>query len=294
VTLGDEVFARLLMAPLVHRLGTMAKRRQQSKASGGADGRVCVFCNGRPVTREHVIPAWIADAVRVDESGTFVGRVESVRNGVELPPRHLKSRKDLLSPIRVVCAECNGGWMSDLEGAVRPLLEPMIAGASQVCLTSDEQARVARWAAKKALLLGYAESPPHPASTSRLTWIRQQDGAPLSTWVYLAAMAPEGPTFRGRLHFNTYMNEASTIEGGTFRVCTMLLRRLVVQVLQMDLVTAATAEPDRPLTFNQIAIQVWPTSPLLRCWPPNRPLTEREFQLFADNFTRLNRIRTPS
>ena len=146
--------------------------------------------------------------------------------------------------------------MSDLETVARPLLEPMIADTNRVSLTSTEQGLVARWAVKTTLLLGYVERPAHPASPARLSWVRQKDGAPLLTWVYLAAMAPGGPTFRGRLHFNTYTNEARIIEGGTFRVATLLLRRLVVQVLQMDLVTQVTAEPDNPTAFNEIAIQV--------------------------------------
>jgi hypothetical protein len=40
--------------------------------------------------------------------------------------------------LRAVCGTCNSGWMSDLEAAVRPLIEPMIWGYN-ASLTTGQQ-----------------------------------------------------------------------------------------------------------------------------------------------------------
>ena len=88
-----------------------------------ATARRCIFCGGAgPMTREHVLADWI-------------GR----EFGIKDPQRHWhlaetdagsRVRQYLQSPFRstakCVCASCNAGWMARLEGAVRPILRPMM------------------------------------------------------------------------------------------------------------------------------------------------------------------------
>ena len=53
---------------------------------------------------------------------------------------------------RIVCAECNGGWMSRLESDVKPLIAPAILG-EQTTFDIEQQGLVATWAVKTALML---------------------------------------------------------------------------------------------------------------------------------------------
>lgn len=57
--------------------------------------------------------------------------------------------------VRVVCAACNNGWMSDLEGRVEHVLTPMVAGHSMT-LPPTAQLDVALWTAMKAFVVKFA------------------------------------------------------------------------------------------------------------------------------------------
>ena len=53
--------------------------------------------------------------------------------------------------LRVVCRGCNNGWMSQLESAVKPLLEPMILG-HRVQLNEAAQRILAEWITLKIMV----------------------------------------------------------------------------------------------------------------------------------------------
>jgi hypothetical protein len=57
--------------------------------------------------------------------------------------------------IRVVCADCNGGWMGSLETKVRPILSPMMTGDPRT-LSVEEQTTLAQWITLKTLIAEHA------------------------------------------------------------------------------------------------------------------------------------------
>ncbi len=129
----------------------------------------CVFCGKSGfLSAEHVVPKWVRKGPQVREpvrefSGTtYVGAAEA-----------------LAIVFHEVCANCNTGWMGDLEMAARPVLEPLLLGAApgtSRILDPDQQAILATWAVKTSLLLtlGKFRGQDHgwiPAST--LQWLYQ-------------------------------------------------------------------------------------------------------------------------
>ena len=104
-------------------------------SSNPSDKRTCVFC-GRsdgPFHKEDVLPKWIVKSLDVAR----------VRIHNTTPEPFIVS-KSMGVVTRAPCQRCNNGWMSDLEQAVRPFLEPMIHG-QPVDLDSDAQTAVAQW-----------------------------------------------------------------------------------------------------------------------------------------------------
>ncbi|WP_417220935.1 hypothetical protein [Arthrobacter sp.] len=59
------------------------------------------------------------------------------------------------SEIKVVCGDCNGGWLSNLEEDVAPILKPLMSGESKHMKTA-ERVLLARWAMKTAFMVEFA------------------------------------------------------------------------------------------------------------------------------------------
>ena len=76
--------------------------------------RTCLFCDQKAKTLEHVWPAWLNESLGVSSPS----RVEAWLG----PEAERKEWHDAPIQIRAVCASCNNGWMSRLEGKARPLI----------------------------------------------------------------------------------------------------------------------------------------------------------------------------
>lgn len=72
----------------------------------------CIFCSKPADSHEHVIPQWIYKKCGDDFTGTrfFRGRYVEGKGLMEEGQPLPKSVKS-----KIVCEDCNGGWMSDLE-----------------------------------------------------------------------------------------------------------------------------------------------------------------------------------
>ena len=81
--------------------------------------RECAFCFAtQGLTKEHIISDWV--------NGLFPGRSEV--NYQDGKGRAEKWHADKIDwKARVVCRDCNNGWMSDLESTLaKPSLTPLI------------------------------------------------------------------------------------------------------------------------------------------------------------------------
>lgn len=90
--------------------------------SAGSDRR-CVFCNQAAGSREHALPQWLAISMGVQDLPVQPGLITSAR-GIE-PQGNARAAGKLIT--KGVCSGCNGGWMCDLEGVVKPFLAPLVA-----------------------------------------------------------------------------------------------------------------------------------------------------------------------
>ncbi|MEU1366621.1 hypothetical protein ABZ454_10850 [Streptomyces sp. NPDC005803] len=109
--------------------------------------KVCVFCGGTPLTKEHVLPRWLK--VAMDPTVRTVRYVRLSRDGVQ---RH--DAPPLNDQVKVVCSDCNSGWMNQLEEDVRPFLPDLIRGLP-CTLDSVRQRSLASWALKTILMFQY-------------------------------------------------------------------------------------------------------------------------------------------
>ncbi|WP_405459690.1 hypothetical protein OG786_20905 [Streptomyces sp. NBC_00101] len=113
--------------------------------------KVCVFCGGTPLTKEHVLPRWLK--VALDPS---VRRFRYIRLSEEGLQRH--DAPPLNDQVKVVCSECNSGWMNQLEESVRHFLPALIQGTA-CTLDAAEQQALATWTLKTLLMFQYTHRP---------------------------------------------------------------------------------------------------------------------------------------
>jgi hypothetical protein len=148
----------------------------------------CVFCGGRPTTNEHVFPRWLerflpADRRQVLELARYgEGRYDVAVNKVGLEIR-----------VNKVCAECNNGWMSQLEAASIDVLTPLIEGLDDLQLLSlAEQRQIALWATKTAMMTDQTQADPLLTYAQR-SRLRTHRAIPGGTRVWIGACGELNP-----------------------------------------------------------------------------------------------------
>lgn len=119
---------------------------------------MCVFCGGNRVTREHVFPFWLREAVgggghathyRLAPDDSVAGEATDYEAPWTAPEAEVV--------VRAVCTPCNNTWLNDLDHAVEPLIIPLIRNRPTQ-LGDEERTLLATWAAKIALLLEHTRA----------------------------------------------------------------------------------------------------------------------------------------
>lgn len=87
----------------------------------------CIFCGGDGrLSKEHIFADWIKNyipklQINTKHHTTYFG--SSPKKGKMNRPGDVHSQK-----LRIVCIDCNGGWMSGLQNNAKPYLVPLLDG----------------------------------------------------------------------------------------------------------------------------------------------------------------------
>ena len=85
--------------------------------------RLCGFCRGPGVNKEHVWPDWlrkiILDSRAMGGQKAFHAQIERGGSTSEFKNPSLEIK------VGMPCSSCNGGWMSALENQVKPFVTTM-------------------------------------------------------------------------------------------------------------------------------------------------------------------------
>lgn len=109
----------------------------------------CRFCRRKADrTREHVWPQWLQDSLNCrDDVRALVHR--SISGGVS--SRRVQNTASMV--LGGVCAECNNGWMSELETRTVPVIGRMLSEERRPTLTGEDATTLALWSFKTAIVL---------------------------------------------------------------------------------------------------------------------------------------------
>ncbi|MEA2442522.1 MAG: hypothetical protein QOH76_3946 [Thermoleophilaceae bacterium] len=151
--------------------------------------RRCVFCGGDPVNQEHALPRW-ASRLFTDEVVDFARTIQYRDSEAEVRPWR---GRPFSATVGGPCIACNGGWMSDLEQQVAPILTPLIRGGAGT-LDPVAQHLVATWAVKTMLMLRLVVSDRDDAELDpgMYRWLRDHRAPPPAEQVWVSTYAGEG------------------------------------------------------------------------------------------------------
>ena len=111
----------------------------------------CIFCAATGVTKAHVFAkSWtnLFDEPNDTQEHEVVHRHTNPGTGEQ---HVIKRARTFALVSRKVCAECNSGWLNELEERVKPVMADFAANRP-VVLSADEQADVALWASVAILI----------------------------------------------------------------------------------------------------------------------------------------------
>lgn len=134
-------------------------------------GRKCVWCGSPANSKEHVYPQWLrkfeGPSSYIAKHGSYqepaprlIARPGADGRLVEFEAVRAKTMPNLHEvQVKVVCRECNSGWMSRLETDTEPIVRRLAQGP-QTSLSAAESEILACWAHKSFLMYDLWEETP--------------------------------------------------------------------------------------------------------------------------------------
>lgn len=115
--------------------------------------KVCIFCGGTGLSKEHFWPDWISKYISKSGTDKHTAEVHSgdAKSKPELEKKTERQGDLVTKKFRVVCKECNNGWMSRLENSVKPFILSAIQNKN-ITLNSEQVAMLAQWVVMKVLV----------------------------------------------------------------------------------------------------------------------------------------------
>lgn len=111
--------------------------------------RICVFCDQKAGSREHVLPAWLTKNDRYKEAIKPAIYTSSLKNLIVIHDfqKSVNERGPMPNgnvTCKYVCASCNGGWMSKIENDMKRLADLSEWGNTPVDLSLHRKL-IYRW-----------------------------------------------------------------------------------------------------------------------------------------------------
>jgi hypothetical protein len=145
----------------------------------------CIFCLERPsnMTEEHVWGDWVTSHLPRTMNKHNHANVYVPRPGQpDAPDVRIRAGDPLSSQVKVVCGDCNSGWLNRIQQVARPLLLPLFEGAEHK-MDADAQAKIATWITMATMTGEFLSRDPKRIAVNQVdrTWLKAQSKAP-SNW----------------------------------------------------------------------------------------------------------------
>lgn len=150
----------------------------------------CIFCGNTPLTEEHFWPDWLKTIMPKDGANSHIHRLINLDIAdpsllVVTPSMYKKPGPKGSRKLKVVCGDCNNGWMSKIENEVKPILENLILDRS-IDLTTPDQLLLVRWAVSRSIIGEYTDLPTQAISPGERKYFKDTLYPPLNWFIWIA------------------------------------------------------------------------------------------------------------
>ncbi len=247
----------------------------------------CIFCDNSANSKEHIWPEWI-HPVLTDVKSTSHNRHTTTKwpSGIERrdgPTNRQGGVKTI--KVRCVCTRCNNGWMSKVEGTVRPFLGRMAAGEDNILLDGDQILALAKWCTLKFLLIEHASSDVAVTPRADCLAFKTLGVIPPYFRIYVGNHASKHQTGLMRHSHTLALSRAGPrppLEGTAknIQTTTILLGRLFIH---LNAARVDDFEIEQAYLISRVwaECQIWPAIPARRKWPHRPLLNDRGLSMVA-------------
>jgi hypothetical protein len=184
--------------------------------------------------------------------------------------------------VRAVCADCNNGWMSDLETAIQPPLSGIIRDGASMYFTPRDVIKLAAFTFKNAVIANYLNPKREPFFTrSARELFRATHQIPPNVHMWIAALAAATTTgaFWGYVISDETAQRGSLSRDLEIYVFTFAIGYLVLQLRAFRYGSLLNRGKEVPIALTQsvfwddFTIQFWPAG-IAFSWPPKKYLSD--------------------
>jgi hypothetical protein len=235
--------------------------------------RQCLFCDSTKLTKEHIWPNWVVRIFKAQAPP----RVDLFTSIEVLGGKVMRSRKTstIEHQARIVCADCNHGWMSEVEHHASKALTPLILGSAPNPprrFRRDAVAAISTWLTLRSIVFDRLHPPPNNryfSDSERQSFRRSATHLPLPNthvWLGLSGGLNESASWHVR---NVVANDGPA----AFHVTTGVLHYLIFQLVTWrgdQMFNLSLLENG---SWPRVMRHVWPmaaSGPSI--WPPERDI----------------------
>lgn len=250
----------------------------------------CIFCGSFNLTKEHLVSAWVNRILPGSDQSHKIYSRFSTKGGAKIPRYRVRQGRLFSRQRRIVCGNCNEGWMRGIEEKARPILTQLMTG-EQTTIDLMEQYAISTWVTLKSIVSEFDEIETMVVSHSQreLFWSSR---SPISNWgiwignhnettwrtkiVQITAYVQSPKTDRSKTVNSRLIRNVKMFTFGLGRlfvhaVCTKHL----IDPLIPEYITAYDGRVGRKL------LRVWPAGSTAAFWPAHAALSEKEMHFVA-------------
>jgi hypothetical protein len=244
----------------------------------GTTPKKCIFCGGRPLTKEDVWPTWLTQYVPRDLP-SYSDSVNTISASGEITTVRKKRSGDPRSRrAKCVCATCNSGWMSRLQERAKPIVLALVRG-TETTLSVRDQDLLSAWATMSTITSEYF-NPSQVAISARHRRRFWKTQRALKNWKIWIGNYRRGEWKPYRAHNAwTYVKSSRPRRKPpppNTQTTTLVFGQLYLHVTSSEIsnIIKRLAFPE-PLT-NTILKQIWPARTGTLRWPPRQTMNDRD------------------